>query len=208
MHPAHPNYLLSPGQEAGLTIPQGAFGPPFSHIHYPNLPEPQSSPPGRHSVSYYTPYNPPNLEQSYPVLPAVPSQLNAFSWQSPQINPYVPEYVNLATDDPNLKEKPEGPGTAANRNIFVTLPKMFYLYLLLRLPSLYFGRVTRIFEEADLSLPEIKQMVLETAGDFHVMENNTLPPQYERLKVTWQSFIDDVMREWQTFNLISVLLLS
>ena len=94
----------------------------------------------------------------------------------------------------------------------MTLPKVFYLYLLLRLPSLYFGRVARIFEEADLSLPEIKQMALETAVqgqcDFHAMERSTLSPQYERLKVTWQSFIDDVMREWQTFNLISVLLLS
>ena len=35
-----------------------------------------------------------------------------------------------------------------------------------------------------------------------------VPPQYERLKVTWESFIDSIMREWKTFNIISVLLLS
>jgi len=31
-------------------------------------------------------------------------------------------------------------------------------------PSLYFSRVARIFEEADLTLPEIKKMALETAS--------------------------------------------
>ena len=111
-----------------------------------------------------------------------------------------------------IEEKTEGYGKAANRIIFATLPRTFYWYLLLRLPSLYFGRVARIFEEADLSLPEIKEMALETAVQgqcvFQAMERSTLPPRYEQLKVTWQSFIDDVMREWQTFNIISVLLLS
>ncbi|KJA14139.1 hypothetical protein HYPSUDRAFT_220615 [Hypholoma sublateritium FD-334 SS-4] len=32
--------------------------------------------------------------------------------------------------------------------------------------------------------------------------------QYERFKATWESFIDNVMREWKTFNILSVLLLS
>ena len=98
-----------------------------------------------------------------------------------------------------------------------TLPRQIYLHLLLRLPSLYFSRVARIFEEADLTLPELKKMALETASQ--VSPNNfdprwleagidTVPPQYERLKMTWESFIDSVMREWKTFNIISVLLLS
>ena len=38
------------------------------------------------------------------------------------------------------------------------------MYVFLRLSSPYFERrVARIFEEADLSFPEIKQMDLETA---------------------------------------------
>ncbi|KJA14576.1 hypothetical protein HYPSUDRAFT_49018 [Hypholoma sublateritium FD-334 SS-4] len=45
-----------------------------------------------------------------------------------------------------------------------TLPRQIYLHFLLRLPSLYFSRVARIFEEADLTLPEIKRMALETAS--------------------------------------------
>jgi hypothetical protein len=36
----------------------------------------------------------------------------------------------------------------------VGFPKQMYLLLLLRLPSLYFSRVARIFEEADMSLPK------------------------------------------------------
>ena len=97
------------------------------------------------------------------------------------------------------------------------MPREVYLHFLLRLPSLYFSRVARIFEEADLTLPEIKKMALETASqgkngpfDIHILESNqnNVPPEYERLKSTWEAFIDSVMREWKTFNIISVLLLS
>ena len=44
-----------------------------------------------------------------------------------------------------------------------TLPRQLYLYFLLRLPYMYFSRVTRIFEEADMSMPQIKQGTLEAA---------------------------------------------
>ena len=98
----------------------------------------------------------------------------------------------------------------------VAFPKQMYLLLLLRLPSLYFSRVARIFEEADMSLPEIKKMALETASqglthEFEMemaFESPTVPPAYKRLTSTWESFIDSVMREWKTFNIISVLLLT
>ncbi|KAF9525924.1 hypothetical protein CPB83DRAFT_507209 [Crepidotus variabilis] len=55
-------------------------------------------------------------------------------------------------------------------------------------------------------------MALETASegkfDINIMEASSVPPQYEKLKVTWEGFIDSMMREWKTFNIISVLLLS
>ncbi|TFK20232.1 hypothetical protein FA15DRAFT_600104 [Coprinopsis marcescibilis] len=35
-----------------------------------------------------------------------------------------------------------------------------------------------------------------------------MPPAYLSLKMTWEGFIDSVLREWKTFNIISVLLLS
>jgi hypothetical protein len=95
------------------------------------------------------------------------------------------------------------------------MPREVYFHFLLRLPSLYFSRVARIFEEADLTLPEIKKMALQTASqgnnaqfDIQAFESNNVPPEYKRLKSTWEAFIDSIMREWKTFNIISVLLLS
>jgi len=100
-------------------------------------------------------------------------------------------------------------GKPASQFLLDSLPRWTYQYFLLYLPALYFGRVARIFEEADLGLPEIKRMAFQTAAegkfDFYTLEKM---PQYRRLRATWQSFIDDVMREWKTFNIISVLLLS
>lgn len=89
--------------------------------------------------------------------------------------------------------------------------QQIYLHFLLRLPALYFDRVARIFEEADLSLPEIKKMALETTSEGMIemyTYESMLPPQYRKLKDTWEAFIDSVMREWKTLNIISVLLLS
>ena len=100
--------------------------------------------------------------------------------------------------------------------VLVTVPGQLYLLFLLRLPSLYFSRVARIFEEAEMSLSEIKKMALETASqglthEFEMQmafESPRVPPAYKRLTSTWEFFIDSVMREWKTFNIISVLLLS
>ncbi|KAF8197517.1 hypothetical protein BJ912DRAFT_846294 [Pholiota molesta] len=97
-----------------------------------------------------------------------------------------------------------------------------YFHLLLRLPSLYFSRVSRIFDEANLSIYEITEMVFETAGgpgqkDKSQMAMNMqvsevvapkIRPQYERLKNSWESFIDSLIREWETFNIVSVMLLT
>jgi len=98
--------------------------------------------------------------------------------------------------------------------IVKSIPREVYYYFLLRLPSLYLSRVGRIFEEADLSLPRLKEMALATTSrgknaqfDIQVFESNNVPPEYERLKTTWEAFIDSVMREWKTFNIISALLL-
>ncbi|KAF8638241.1 hypothetical protein AX17_002263 [Amanita inopinata Kibby_2008] len=101
--------------------------------------------------------------------------------------------------------------------IFDTIPRQIYLHLLLRLPSLYFSRVARIFEDADLTLPEIARLAHVTAPEerkgtvgisgFPVIPN--APPfQYAILKTTWETFIDSLLREWKTLNLVSVLLLS
>ena len=98
-----------------------------------------------------------------------------------------------------------------------TLPRQLYLYFLLRIPYMYFSRVTRIFEEAEMSMPQIKQGILEAAIQLKepvkdVADAWKLEPvesvQYSKLQNTWKSFIDSLMREWKTLNIISVLLLS
>ena len=139
--------------------------------------------------------------------PANPQPFTAI-YPQPFTQPFTAIYPRM---DPEIKWH-----KAAVEFLLVELPKQMYLLFLLRLPSLYFSRVSRIFEEADMSLPEIKKMALETASqglthEFEIQmafESPTVPPVYKRLTLTWESFIDSVMREWKTFNIISVLLLS
>ncbi|KAJ7869201.1 hypothetical protein B0H14DRAFT_2346259 [Mycena olivaceomarginata] len=104
--------------------------------------------------------------------------------------------------------------------LFDFVPRQLYLHLLLRIPSLYFSRVTRIFEDARLSLPDIKRMARANADQWNTSENAIwqlstqtpdqmpLPRSLLQFRSSWESFIDSLMREWKTFNIISVLLMS
>jgi hypothetical protein len=82
--------------------------------------------------------------------------------------------------------------------------------------SLYLSSTSaRIFEEVDLSLPRLEEVALAITSqvknayfDIQVFESNNVPPEYERLKSTWEAFIDSIMRKWKTLNIISALLLS
>ncbi|KAF9044122.1 hypothetical protein BJ165DRAFT_181601 [Panaeolus papilionaceus] len=98
------------------------------------------------------------------------------------------------------------------------MPRQIYLHLLLRLPYLYFTRVSRIFEEAEMSIPEIKQGILETAqkqkdlvphmATAWAYEPPVVSEPYQNLDKTWTNFIDSLLKEWKTLNIISVLLLT
>ncbi|KAJ7605310.1 hypothetical protein FB45DRAFT_849141 [Roridomyces roridus] len=103
-----------------------------------------------------------------------------------------------------------------------TVSRQIYLHFLLRIPSLYFTRVTRIFEDAQLSLPDIKKMARARAEQWNPAENpawtttfiqqpnlkEPLPRSLLIFRANWENFIDDLMSEWQTLNIISVLLMS
>jgi hypothetical protein len=54
------------------------------------------------------------------------------------------------------------------------IPRQVYLHLLLRFPSLYFSRVTRIFRDADMGMGEIKRMALEAANSSEAMSRELL----------------------------------
>ena len=119
-------------------------------------------------------------------------------------------------------------GSARFHNVHVlafdTLPRQLYLHSQLRLPSLYFSRVARIFEDAAVSRPEIQRIIdaCESVGTENVQNGTTgivLPfpeewvppnvsPALARFKLSWESFVDALVREWKTLNVLSALLLS
>ena len=133
---------------------------------------------------------------------------------------------------------------AGLRHFFLdTLPRLVYLHFLFRLPALYFGRVSRIFEGAEVSKHEIQRMIEACvpadeisdgattagavgAGPTGVATGATRPrgvgmtafpfpeewnppavsPALARFKGSWEQFVDSLIREWKTLNLVSVLL--
>ncbi|KAF9449703.1 hypothetical protein P691DRAFT_774475 [Macrolepiota fuliginosa MF-IS2] len=100
------------------------------------------------------------------------------------------------------------------------LPRQIYLHLLLRLPSLYFTRFNQILSDANLSLMEMKDMALRAlAADSTAIRflrtvrsgrnpeyRQVLPPAYQQMKERWELFIDGLLEEWRTLNLVSALL--
>ncbi|KAF8164730.1 hypothetical protein B0H34DRAFT_208824 [Crassisporium funariophilum] len=166
-----------------------------------------------------------------------------------------------------------------NAHIFVadTLPRQIYLNFLLRLPAMYFSRVARIFEDAEVSRPDIQRMIDASGGrggprqiltmpaagasETNILAHSTpahiplstipppavnlspgatsgiglsaavsaapvasmmhmpLPfpdewttplvsPALIRFKHSWEAFIDSLLREWKTLNVVSALLSS
>ena len=154
-----------------------------------------------------------------------------------------------------------------------TLPRQLYLNFLLYLPAMYFSRVARIFEDAEVSKPEIQRMIdcggsgpgmmttqfgnsgLPTTGTWEpnilaqstpahipissfpspapgvratgaisgsprgvtaptpllLLDEWTAPlvsPALIRFRHSWEAFVDSLMREWKTLNVISALLAS
>ena len=116
-----------------------------------------------------------------------------------------------------------------------TVPRQMYLLLLLRLPSLYFSRIARLFEDAEVSQPDIEHMIricarplprlrgnaplsspIPTTAHSHARSElfpedwtpDNTSPALVRFKSSWEAFIDSLLREWKTFNLVSALLLS
>jgi hypothetical protein len=104
-----------------------------------------------------------------------------------------------------------------------TLPCRIYMHALLRLPSHYFHRVDRLSRDANLALKEILDLAVESnstcGNDFQsqildlgqhtspsITKPESLPPAYRHLTVRWGCFIDDLLEEWKTLNLVSALL--
>ncbi|KAI6103112.1 hypothetical protein EDD16DRAFT_1644336 [Pisolithus croceorrhizus] len=93
-----------------------------------------------------------------------------------------------------------------------TLPKQVYLHLLLKLPSVYRSRMRRLFENANVSPLDVDTLLqtINCARDQHARMRpiTNVGPALIRFKISWESFIDSLLREWKTLNIVSALLLS
>jgi len=118
---------------------------------------------------------------------------------------------------------------SGDRGLFSdTLPRQLYLCILLYLPAVYFSRVARIFEDAEVSRNDMQRIIesnrpskLSTTSRRAI--NNAAPPvlpfpedwtppavspALARFKNSWEEFIDSLLREWKTLNLVSALICS
>ncbi|KIJ45006.1 hypothetical protein M422DRAFT_251654 [Sphaerobolus stellatus SS14] len=110
-----------------------------------------------------------------------------------------------------------------------TIPRQIYLHMLLHIPALYWSQVARIFNDTNLGVDVMKLLAEEIDEKLHgltdgIPNNITLyqssgqrysvvasDPLYSsvvNLEKIWDSFIDSVLREWKTCNVVSVLLLT
>ena len=107
---------------------------------------------------------------------------------------------------------------------FNMLPQQFYLHAQLRLPLLYFSCVSRMFQDAAVSRPELQRIIdtceaagtdsgrYRTTGAILSFLEDWVPPNVSpslaRFKLSWESFVASLVREWKTLNVLSALLLS
>lgn len=188
-----------------------------------------------------------------PFIPVDPFQLRLRFFASPSTTPQRPtlELVEAQCADacgtclpvPAVSKARLRTCGSGTRHFFVdTLPRQMYLHILFRLPALYFSRVARLFEDAEVSKHEVQRMIAACAppqpnpvangvgvnagfsaafGGVHnaALRNHgslfpfpedwnppSVSPALARFKNSWEQFIDSLMREWKTLNLVSVLL--
>ncbi|KAG8902770.1 hypothetical protein FRB99_004132 [Tulasnella sp. 403] len=91
--------------------------------------------------------------------------------------------------------------------------RQLYRHALLRLPSLYFQRVWRIIFEANVTRAELDQIIQQRqlGVEFPISVQwvpPVVPPGLARFRNEWEEFVDSLVKEWKTFNVVSALLLS
>jgi len=130
---------------------------------------------------------------------------------------------NITDEEP--RTLPGSPSCRESLSVFLTdtLFSQIYMQLLLHLPSHYFDRVDRLSRDANMALKEILDLAVESnmrcGDDFQtqildlgqhssptIVDPDSLPPAYRQLTVRWSCFIDDLLEEWRTLNIVSALL--
>ena len=80
--------------------------------------------------------------------------------------------------------------------------RQIYLHMLLRIPSMYFTRISRMSKVAIVRSQGVEELMARA------IRNKSNSGKIDYFKKEWEVFVRGVVKEWETFNIVSVLLLS
>lgn len=142
---------------------------------------------------------------------------------------YTPALSSTFSSELDVLSRKPGDNIGASKSryvmalLFESVPQQIYLHFLLRLPSLYFSRVARVFEDAELSLSDIEKMAVTRMEEWHSNskiaeripsqalwehEKDRVSPALRQFKPSWEDFVGSLIKEWKVLNIISALLAS
>lgn len=79
------------------------------------------------------------------------------------------------------------------------VPRQLYRHFLFRMPSMYFSRVVRILSNSKIKNKEMD--LLRSPGKVKPTD------ELRQFRGLWNEFVDTLITEWQTLNIVSALLL-
>lgn len=112
------------------------------------------------------------------------------------------------------------PQMMTTESVFDSIPHQVYSTVaFLQIPTFYQMRVFRAFEDVGMSVSQIRGAMLDITqqkleGDNLAKTRPRRPSsksdakKFKKLLEAWKEFVETVVKEWETFNIISALLLS
>ncbi|TFK70817.1 hypothetical protein BDN72DRAFT_838491 [Pluteus cervinus] len=201
--------VLSPLGPGGSTL--GGASAPSSGLPRPGRQDSQAYPLPPRRIKRYAaanPYEIPTLFES-----PTPDSTKDAEAQSPE--------QAFSTSSVSAPGKPRAPEVKKAKLTWKTLPVQLYLHTLLRLPDMYWNRLDRIFRDADDEAASSSTPSLLGLGDLTALsasvsmggaglggeseEDFTHSPRFAS---AWESFVESLIKEWETLNVVAALLLS
>lgn len=256
----HENTPASPQSSRSRAESRASRNPQFSPSPLKDqIPTPKSASPSQSRAASPLRFFGWNLHRQpsrdEPFIPVDPFQLHFRFFASPSSTPqrHSVDLLNVdcsntcmtclplpTTCTPGSRFRFRSCGRGIRHFLVDIFPRQIYLHTLLRLPALYFSRVSRIFEDAEVSKHEVYRMIeacapangedglaagLAANGAFSAAFGTargrnggsvfpfpedwnppSVSPALVRFKHSWEVFVDSLLREWKTLNLVSVLL--
>lgn len=94
-------------------------------------------------------------------------------------------------------------GEAWVSNALDQTARQLYSHFLFRMPSMYYSRVVKVFCNSQIKHEDLEK--LKKVGE---MDDTEVTPTLMLFRIFWCEFVDTLIEEWKTLNLISALLLS